>query len=527
MTVKRAVLLLWLVLAAGKLLAAARVELFGDELFYWQCGQRPALAYIDHPPLTALSVRLGSELVGTTPLGARLVLLLVGLAIPAVVLAMARPLVGERDAWLAAGLALVMPAVGHAGLIAIPDVPLLLFTGLLLLALQRALARPPGRAAVPWWLAAGAAAAGGLATHYRFSLVLAAAAAAVVLTGTGRRHLRTAGPWLAAVTASPGLLPALAINLRTGWEPVRYYLAGRHDAAFDWTAPLEFLGEQLAIVTPLLYVAVIATLAAVLRRMRRGDDRLAPFAAVALTHVGLYLLASSFESSGLSTEHWPAPGYLALLPFVPGVLRRFVQRRPTLLRRSVAVAAPALAGGIMAVAVLGLATGWPSIPALQRSFQPWTSVTDAVERAAGALPPGPDGKPLLVADNYRVGAVLERSFGDRADIVVLDHPRNRKHGRGGQYRLWGMGERALAGRTGQPALLVVEFTATTHGPERDRWLAHVDALFRGLRRVGEVRVPRPGATVNPTTDFRLYEGTVAPQGAAGGVTGSAPPSGAG
>ncbi len=527
-TVKRAVLLLWLVLAAGKLLAAARVELFGDELFYWECGQRPALAYIDHPPLTALSVRLGSELLGDTSLGARLVLLLVGLAIPGVVLLAARPLVGERDAWLAAGLAMILPAVGHAGLVSIPDVPLLLFTGLLLLTLQRALARPPGRDAAGWWLGAGLAAALGLATHYRFSLVVAAVAAAVVLTSTGRRHLRTVGPWLAVAAAVPGLLPALAINVRTGWAPVRYYLAGRHAATVDWTAPLEFLGEQIAIVTPLLFVVVIATLVAVVRRVRRGADLLAPFAAVAAAHIGLYLLASPFESSGLATEHWPAPGYLALLPFVPGVLRGFVERRPSVLRRAAAIAAPALAGGIMAVAVLSLATGWPSVPALERSFQPWSPVTAAVSRVAAALPRASTGRPLLVADNYRVGAVLERAFGTAAEVYVLDHPRNRKHGRGPQYRLWGMGEDALAARAGEPVLLVVEFTATTHGPERDAWFAHLGSLFTALRQVDEVRVPRPGARVNPTTDFRLYEGTVAPRPDGGGpVTGRVPWSGGG
>ena len=97
----RAVVVTFLLLTAARCLVAARLDLFGDEAFYWQCGQRPAIAYADHPPITAMLVRLGSELLGDRPLGVRFFFLLAGAALPFAVFHLARPLVGRRDAWWA------------------------------------------------------------------------------------------------------------------------------------------------------------------------------------------------------------------------------------------------------------------------------------------------------------------------------------------------------------------------------------------------------------------------------------------
>ncbi|KLD72930.1 hypothetical protein Y886_40720, partial [Xanthomonas hyacinthi DSM 19077] len=55
-------MVLWMLVTAAKLLAAARLPLFVDEAFYWQEGQHLAAAYSDLPGLTAWLARLGVAL---------------------------------------------------------------------------------------------------------------------------------------------------------------------------------------------------------------------------------------------------------------------------------------------------------------------------------------------------------------------------------------------------------------------------------------------------------------------------------
>ena len=99
---KKTVAVSFAVLVAARVVVACRLDLFGDEAFYWQCAQRLAPAFVDHPPLTALLVRAGCGLLGDTRLGVRILFLGLTAAIPWAVLWMAAPLVGRRDAWWAA-----------------------------------------------------------------------------------------------------------------------------------------------------------------------------------------------------------------------------------------------------------------------------------------------------------------------------------------------------------------------------------------------------------------------------------------
>jgi len=180
---------------------AGRLDLFGDEAFYWQCSRQLDWAFADHPLGAAGLVRLGTTLFGHTPLGVRsLFLLCSGLWAPLVFL-LARPHVGRRQAWLAAGASQILPAGAVLGAIAVPDIAMLTFGLLGLVALDRALRS--GRLLL--WALFGAAGAAGLATHYRFALFPASALAFLLFTGNGRSALRTSGAWLGMGVMGLGL----------------------------------------------------------------------------------------------------------------------------------------------------------------------------------------------------------------------------------------------------------------------------------------------------------------------------------
>ncbi|MCP3961958.1 MAG: glycosyltransferase family 39 protein [bacterium] len=499
---KRAVTLAFLVLIAAKWATAARLDLFADEAFYWQCGQRPAIAYVDHPPVTAMLVRAGTELLGVTPLGVRFFFLLLGTAFPFLVFHLARPLVGGRDAWWAAGTTLVVPAFAHLGLLAIPDAAMLPLTAVFLAALERA----TREGATRFWLLAGLAGAFGLATHYRFVLTPIAALLYLVVTRRGRRHWRSRGPWLLFLVLAPGLAPALAVNLRSNLEPVRYYLAGRHGGGFQAGAWPEFLAGQALLLTPLLFVALIATLVVLCRRALGGDDRAILLSLFALSHIGVFFLASPFENSDLITVHWPVAGYLALVPHLPRVLRDFASVGGRW-RRVAAVLTPALGAVVTGLILIELATGWLRLGAVREPFIGWSEVAAQSRVHLPELDPAPSGRWVIVADNYKLGAQLERELHDRADVYVLDHHKNRAHGRAPQLVVWGIDEQGLGRRAGDEALVVVEWSQI-RTDQHDAWLAHVGSFFEALEPLGELRVESTGKRKKFKL-YRFYRGRVA------------------
>jgi hypothetical protein len=65
-----------LIVFAIKLVLAFRLELYSDEIFYWQASQFPALAYSDLPFMAALLAGIGTEIFGNTPFGVRVLFLL-------------------------------------------------------------------------------------------------------------------------------------------------------------------------------------------------------------------------------------------------------------------------------------------------------------------------------------------------------------------------------------------------------------------------------------------------------------------
>ncbi len=494
-----------MILIAAKCLVAARLDLFGDEAFYWQCGQRPAIAYADHPLVTAMLTRLGTELAGDTTFGTRMVFLLLGAVFPLAIYRLALPQVGRRDAWLAAGASLAMPGFAQLGLLAVPDAVLLPAMAVFLLGLERATREGTNGA----WLLAGFAGALGLATHYRFVLAPAAAIVYLVTSRRGRRHWRRKGPWLMLAALLPGLAPSVIHNLRSDFAPVRYYLTGRHGTNVDAGALLEHLAAQALLITPLLYLALIGVLVTLCRQALAGDDRAgfasrdraALAAACALAYLGFFFLASPFEDSGLTVAHWPLPGYVALLPYLPATLRRLAARGKA--GRATAVLAPALGLLVMALLLVDLGTGRLRLGSVREPFIGWSEAA-ARARSLVSLRPSVSSQRLIVADNYKLGAQLEFALSGRTEIYVLDHHKNRQHGRAPQLVVWGIDETALSGRAGEEALLVIEASQTRSG-EHDAWLAHAGSFFERLEPLDELRIPSTGKRKEFKV-FRYYRG---------------------
>jgi hypothetical protein len=91
------------------------------------------------------------------------------------------------------------------------------------------------------------------------------------------------------------------------------------------------------------------------------------------------------------------------------------------------------------------------------NFAGWDDLADAVRAQQRTMPAGT----RIVADDFKLGAELGFALGD-ADIAVLDHPLNHKHGRAPQLRLWGLQASRPVVPEGAPMLLVVGATEVSY-----------------------------------------------------------------
>lgn len=450
----------WLAAACGLLLIvkvwlASRLDLYSDEIFYWLASTVPAPAYSDLPFVTALLAGLGSALDPGNPLATRALFLAGGSCLPAVVYWVSLPCTGRKDALQAAFLSVCIPLGGFLGLLAVPDVPMLLCGLISLGFLDRAL-RSGG---IGCWLGAGAFMALGLCTHYRFALFPAAAILYLLLH---RRDVwRSGGFRLAAAIAALGLLPMLWANLPGNMGSASFYFVERHPWQFNAEGLLQ-VPMQALLVTPPLYALLLYSAWLMLGRR---DARVNLLLWFALPHLLVYALFAPWADANSTTEHWPLPGYFPLLVFAPEALRRthaWLARRLTGAAPAVkAIPAIGFAGALLALAGIG-SQSW------QTQLQPFLGAGVLSEKMAGwgefaehtgqLLREDFNGPPVIVTDNYYTAAQLQ--YADVAPgAYTLDMDKAVRDGRFRQLELWGRTGDFLRRRPGEPMLFIAEDSA--------------------------------------------------------------------
>ncbi|WP_415252073.1 ArnT family glycosyltransferase [Thermomonas sp.] len=416
---------LWVAVLALKLAHAARLPLFVDEAFYWQEGRHLAWAYSDLPGLTAWLARVGDAL-GQGAFAMRLPFIAISMLVPWLIVRMTAREFDARSGWQAGTLALLLPLSGSLGLMALPDVPMLLASVLCLDAGLRVLRKVDAFAAAE--LAAGLV-IGGL-THYRFAAVIAAGLVALLLLREGRRALCSPLVWGAVVAGALAWLPLLLWNLHNADAGLRFQLMDRHPWSFSGGEGLRLGAVQLLLATPLLLAAMALAAWRGLRDARAAARYLAIGGAVIVLG---FIALGFFADRERVSFHWPLPGYLALLPLVPAVLARW--------SRGWRIATWACAGLALAAVLAWYAAASSPVMRVQmaaRGFHPvnfagWNELADAVRTQLRTMPPGT----RVLAGDFKLGAELGFALDD-ADIAVLDHPLNHQHGRAPQLALWGL-----------------------------------------------------------------------------------------
>jgi len=475
---------LWTLVTAAKLLVAARLPLFVDEAFYWQEGQHLAAAYSDLPGLTAWLARLGVEIGGHHVLALRLPFLAIGALLPLLVMRIATRWFGNVAGWQAGSLTLLMPLSATLGLLAVPDVPMALAAVLCLDAGARLLRNVDASSAIMLGLGLLI----GALSHYRFIGVIGVGFIALLALPQGRRMLTDPRVWVALAVGVLAWLPLLAWNADNHDAGLKFQVVERHPWAFEWRG-LWFLVIQPMLVTPILCIAMWKVALAGTRSGGGARVQWRYFGLVGgVSTLGIFLLGFFTDVERISF-HWPLPGYLALLVAVPVVLNGW----PRWLRRT---------GWWLAGIGMALSFGYylmASTPSLReqlagdkyypRNFAGWEPLAAAVRDELAQMPEGT----RVLAGTFKVGAELGFQLGD-ADILVLPHPLNDKHGRTAQLAQWGQ---VHEGERSGPMLLVLS-------PSDQRFRDLVQRYHAVCAQVGPLPPPRVVSNDHGFQRFLLF-----------------------
>jgi 4-amino-4-deoxy-L-arabinose transferase-like glycosyltransferase len=436
-----------------------------DECYYWIWAQAPANGYLDHPPMVALWIRLGTAFAGDTALGVRLLAPLAGF-IGSVALARAgRDLLGTWRAGIAA--AAIMNATLFSGVGSVtmtPDTPLLLFWTLTLTALARLVATGNGIL----WLPAGCMA--GLAMDSKYTAVLLAPALlAWLIASPGMRGWFVRWQlWAASALAVAPVAGVILWNAGHGWAS--FAKQGGRTGAWDPARAAGYLGEliggQAGLATPLIFAMCVAGIAVALRRARQPAWGLL----AALTFIPALVFIQHALGDRVQAN-WPAIIYPAASIAAAGLGGFWVRIR-----------GPAVALGFVLTALVWLQGAAAPLP-LPRAVDPtlmrlggWTGWAATIRERADAA-----GAAFVATDNYGLGGELALLLPRPIAVVGVEQ-------RWSYFDL-PPGAPAMAGKTG----ILVRSARRADPPDPAAWSA--------IMPLAEITRSRAG---NVAETYRLY-----------------------
>lgn len=419
MTLRRYGLLLLAALLVHTLLAVS-LPVSGDEAYYWDCSRHLDWSYFDQPPLVIWTMVPFRAVFGESRLAVRAPALLASLLLGIFLLGLVRRLGGgPREAAWAYLVLHAMPLFFIGAFYTSTDIAMA--TAFVAAAwAAAALAQGERRA---WW-GFGLAVGLGFLAKFPVVLVLPALVPALVRRET-RRDLATPVPWLAGLVALLLTAPVWIWGARHGWDNITFQLAGRHhEGALTFKYVGEFLGANLLLATPTLFVAAAAAVWLALRS--REPARVA----VALAALGPFAVFGAVALRERVGAHWGGPGLVAAV--VLAAVTRLSWRRT-------AVVAGAVFGLLLSFAVVVVALVPERLAAVEWSYRgrPHRISTKKLAAAVGnreiarRVAARRDGR-LVASESYSTVHLL--AFLSGGEIPTrLAHVKPGKHGLASLY----------------------------------------------------------------------------------------------
>jgi 4-amino-4-deoxy-L-arabinose transferase-like glycosyltransferase len=284
-----------------------RLELMFDEAYYALWSKHLAWCYLDHPPMVALWIRASTWLFGDDAFGVRALGTLAAAAGgPLVYLLSWRLFESRAEAAFAGLLYCAMLLIAAGAIIITPDTPLLFFWSIAIYAVARVYRDGDWR----WWVVIGAAMGLALQSKYTALLLGAGIVASMIFIPGMRRWWRHPAPYIAGMLAIAIFAPVIAWNYEHDWASFAKQLGRARGYDFSLRYLGEFLGSQIGLLTPFIFVLAVggAWLA-----LQRAPGKASEPTLLLLSLIGPLLVYFLFHSLHARVQgNWLAPAYPVL-----------------------------------------------------------------------------------------------------------------------------------------------------------------------------------------------------------------------
>jgi dolichol-phosphate mannosyltransferase len=240
-----------------RLVYLGSVELLPEEAYYWNYSRHLDIGYLDHPPMVAWLIRLGTAAFGQSQFGVRIGALCCGVITSVFTYRLTRKLYGEASALAALVLAQALPFFFLSGLLMTPDAPLTAAWAAALYFLEDALVA--GRSAA-WWRA-GAALGIGMISKYSICLLVPVTLALMLWDQQSRRWWWRWEPYAAALAALAIFSPVILWNAQHDWASFAFQTVRRLADPAKFTLH-RLLAAAVVLISPTGVAAVGAALLA-------------------------------------------------------------------------------------------------------------------------------------------------------------------------------------------------------------------------------------------------------------------------
>lgn len=376
-----------------RLIYLGETQLIPDEAYYWNYAQHMELSFLDHPPMVAWLIWLGTAIAGDNEFGVRVGAFICGLIAMGYLYALARNLYDKTTGMRAVLLLAILPFGFVPGMLMTADAPLMAAWAATLYYMERMLLGPDGNRA---WLGLGIAFGLGILSKYTLGLLGPAALLFVILDPASRRWLRCPQPYLAAGLALVMFSPVIIWNMEHNWVSILFQSERATGIGNKFSLHWLFL-HMLLMLTP------VGLAAAAMALGPGGDDRLDPRTARCRLFVRVFTgvpLAVFFCLSlfGAPKFHWTGPVWLALLPTMAWMMGQEGELS-TLASRVRAAWKPTIAVFLFlyAFALHYVVLGIPGVPYVgfgEHYF--WREATHEVEQIVATVQRQTGQKPIVV-----------------------------------------------------------------------------------------------------------------------------------
>jgi len=293
-----------------RLFLALILPLTPQEAYYWSWSRDLALSYFDHPPLATYSIWLTTLIFGQNIFGVKFAAVLWYLGMNILWGSMIQGMFKNTSQTFWTLLALNASIVFELyGFVITPDTPLLFGWTACIYALWKLIESDHPK----WWYVAGLMMGLSWLGKYSGIMLVPSVLLFTIVSKNQRKWLLTPHPYLAGLLAVLVFSPVLFWNVQHDWMSFAFQGSNRASGMGHWKIKHfgELLGSQFFMLTPYLFVLVIATLIRYGKKMFSGlEDKY-----LLLLNSGLFttvfFFAVSFRS--LVKMNWLAPAYWSLI----------------------------------------------------------------------------------------------------------------------------------------------------------------------------------------------------------------------